>query len=181
MRLLSRPLRGQSKLFEEAVGRLEGFVKKTRIHNDGNRRPHGHRLQEKHGFFAGATKGFEIEIGQIRSQQCINSIRFVIYYILLINEHFFDMLNMHITSMIIFGRTSYWKTILELLKARFPHLPELETKQGTYKDQWTLGLGTVSAAREFFRKNARDYKVQFIEESWRGQEIIGEDVQFAPA
>ena len=59
-----------------------------------------------------------------------------------------------------------------MLKKKFPELPDLETKQGPYRGRWTLALGTISNAREFFRKIAEDYEMKFHEDMWRGEEVI---------
>jgi hypothetical protein len=79
-------------------------------------------------------------------------------------------------SLIVFGRPSYWKTLISMMKQDFQNLPELQTKQGEYGGKAAIGLGYLDSAREYYQmvsKDAPNKKVTvFHEKMWEGEDSI---------
>lgn len=79
-------------------------------------------------------------------------------------------------SLIIFGRPSYWRTLISMLKQDFPHLPELNTRQGRYGGKASRGLGYLKSVREYYQMVSKDAPNKeatiFHEEMWEGEETI---------
>lgn len=78
-------------------------------------------------------------------------------------------------SLIIFGRPSYWKTLISMLKKDFGNLPELKTKQGEIGGKPAIGLGYLDSVRQYYNAvsiDAPNKKVTvFHDEMWEGKNL----------